>query len=289
MIIFSISNFSEDNQRKIEQELTKILSLIPKLKLSENQRLPINSKVHPGKWFLHLNSSQILSLVLAFPNADENLVERFLSKTTNAFQEAELLLPDREKFITHLDDKVKKYGLHCLHDSNNLNSLSKIEFSESLFQDSSISEKNNEPMSPPTEIIQQMTQNDPKEIIPAPIEEKIIIPDQPIASTENFDFFEFDSPNAGPVNNIPQESNQIMITDASSTAVPSSIATPQSAFKGLASKPVQMRLARYLMGIFTILMFFFILKMFSDLGSNTEQVSPNHVRFSSSHHHHHRV
>ena len=269
--------------------MAKILSLIPKLKLSENQRLPINSKVHPGKWFLHLNSNKILSLVLAFPNSDENLVERFLSKTINAYQEAELLLPDREKFITHLDDKVKKYGLHCLYDSNNLNSLSKIEFSESLFQHSAISEKNSEVMSPPTEIIQQIKDPEPKNIIPqTPIEEKIIVTEKPIASPENFDFFEFDSPNPQPMLP-PQESNQIMITDAQSTAVPSSIITPQSALKGLASKPMQIRLARYLMGIFSVLMFIFILKMFSDLGSDSEQMSPNHVRFTSSHHHHHRV
>jgi hypothetical protein len=270
--------------------LTKILSLIPKLELSKNQRVPINSKVHPGKWFLHLNSINNLSLVLAFPNADENMVERFLSKTNNALKEAQLLLPDREKFITHLDEKVKKYGLHRLHDLNNLNSLSKIEFSESIFQDSQLSEKDCENETPEVETKKEALEN-------AEISNPPVAPEQPeikdiseIETKENFDFFEFDSnsPNP-PVENAPQESNQIVITDSGATTVPSPVTTPGYTLKGLTSKPVQIRLARSLMGFFTILMFFFILKMFSDLGSDTEQMSPNHVRFSSSHHHHHRI
>ena len=254
--------------------------MIPKLKLSKNQRLPITSQVHPGKWFLHLNSSNILSLILAFPNADENMIERFLSKTSNALEEAQLLLPDREKFINHLDEKVKKYGLHCLHDPSNLNSISKIEFSESIFQESRISNKIAEPLSPPTEII---TQIQDKGIIPE--DTPITLVSNPPICTENFDFFEFDSTQAP----TQPESNQIIISSGNGTTVPQSMNPTVTPTKASSSKPIRIRFARYALGLFSVLMFLFLLKMFSELGSNNVVLSTNHVRYSSSHHRHHRA
>lgn len=253
--------------------------------------------MHPGKWFLQLNSANILSLVLAFPNSDENLIERFLSKAANALEEARQLLPDRERFICHLDEKVKKYGLHCLRDQNNLNSLSKIEFSESLFQESRISNDIPEILTPPTEIINQIEPQQKEEAPEEPPLEThtapLVPPEQvpPVStSPENFDFFEFDlEKQPSPTGEGPAESNQIVITDGCSTAVPAPVSLPQSSLKALSSKPVRIRFARYVLGVFTVLMFLFILKMFSELGSNTEEVSPNHVRFSSSHHHRHRA
>lgn len=280
--------------------MQKILSLVPKLKLSKNQRLPITSQVHPGKWFLHLNASNILSLILAFPDSDENMVERFLSKTTNALNEAQLLLPDREKFITHLDEKVKKYGLHCLRDYSDLNSISKIEFSESIFQDSHISVKMNETMSPPTEIIKQIeepdTEHEPElksevQTSSSPIETPITIvtkPNNNPTSTENFDFFEFDStPETNPIQE--PESTQIIISNGTSAPVPQSSIRPESNLKSSSSKPIRIRFARYALGLFSVLMFLILLKMFSELGSNTVRLTANHVRYSSSHHRHHQV
>lgn len=263
--------------------------------MAQNQRLPINSRVHPGKWFLHLDSDNTLSLVLAFPNCDENLIERFLSKTANALKEAQQLLPDRERFICHLDEKVKKYGLHCLRDQNNLNSLSKIEFSESLFQESQISNEIPEILTPPVEIINQIESPQiEKTPLEAPLEtaSRPLVPIEQVPNEssppENFDFFEFDAEKPSP-EEAPTESNQIVITDACSTVVPAPVSVPQSSLKALASKPVRIRFARYVLAVFTVLMFLFILKMFSELGSTSEEASPNHVRFTSSHRHRHRA
>lgn len=253
--------------------------------------------MHPGKWFLLLDAEDTLSLVLAFPNADESLIERFLAKTTNALKEAQQLLPDRERFICHLDEKVKRYGLHCLRDQSNLNSLSKIEFSESLFQESQISNAVPEMLSPPTEIIDQMKTAAPSEPpLQTPLErpceardstkQTLPNPSQP----ENFDFFEFDARRETPApEEAPVAPNQIVITDGASRAVPAPVSFPRASLKALASKPVRIRFARYALGVFTVLMFLFILKMFAELGSTSEEMSPNHVRFSSSHHHRHRA
>lgn len=272
---------------------------MPKLKLTINQRLPINSQVHPGKWFLFLDSSEHLSLVLTFPNSEENLIERFLNKTQNALKDAQRLLPDRESFLSRLDEKVKRYGLHCLRDPENLHSLSKIEFSESLFQESQISTKIPEVITPPTEIIEQMQSPPPKPAtLPVvqppskPLKDADAKPaDDP--SQENFDFFGFDAP--VPVEPVPGLSTQIVMSQDSTTRGPSPSPSPSPGFlaslkiKQGFSKPVRIRFAQYLVGAFTALMFLFMLKLFSEMGSNTVQMGANHVRFSSSHRHHHRV
>ena len=226
-------------------------------------------------------------MILAFPNADENMIERFLSKTSNALEEAQLMLPDREKFINHLDEKVKKYGLHCLHDPSNLNSISKIEFSESIFQESRISTKISDPLSPPTEIINQMQTEKP---VVLPQEPQITLTSNPAPmTTENFDFFEFDKPQVTPTPSPQPQSNQIIISSGMPTVVPQSSNHSPSSLKASSSKPIRIRFARYALGLFSVLMFLFLLKMFSELGSNNVVLSSNHVRFSSSHHRHHRA
>jgi hypothetical protein len=284
--------------------------------------------------------------VLTFGNAEENLVERFLNKTQSAFAEARQFLPDREKFIEHLDEKVKKYGMHCLRDQDDLHSLSKIEFSESIFQESRISGNVPEVMSPPVEIIKQMEITTPmspgnkpekppvnqnkKQITlpmspgnkpnkpspnlnenltktpmspgnkPTPVhkENNHKAPMSPgnkpskpeVPNQENFDFFEFGSSSKIDVQPNPQPSGtQIVMTDGTSVPAPSSNFLTGFSLKSSLSKPTRIRFARYALGVFTVLMFLFMLKLFAEMSNPTVRMSSNRIRFMSSHRHHHRV
>ena len=171
--------------------------------------------------------------------------------------------------------------------------LREWEFSESLFQESRISAKIPEVITPPTEIIEQI-QSPPKKTSTAPLNSALPeIPKESLAkptddaSQENFDFFGFESPVPSQPEPVPG-STQILMSQTTAPA-PRPTFFSSLKMKHSFSKPVRIRFARYVLGVFTVLMFLFMLKMFCELGTNTVQMSPNHVRFSSSHRHHHRV
>lgn len=270
------------------------MKLIPKVKLKLGQRLPIHSKVNSGKWFIFKNENNIYSILLTFPQSDENLIERFLLKTRNTLKEIENLKKNNIDFDEYLNRKIMKYGIHHLRDISCFNEIGKLTFNENLFdskknefEDESTSSFSNNQVINETQTLSELEKNfnhnspkikkmaDPIPIIEQEEENKI---------NENNDFFDFKM----------EKSNSPFPTKTELKTADICIKL-ENRFKDVSDsnkkeiktktkdsgKKNNIKIARYALLTFFILMFLVIIKMFIGLNNSQIMMVNNSVKHSS--------
>lgn len=257
-----------------------------------------------------------MSLLLAFPNTDEKLIERFLSKAENALNEGKKFWPDREAFEEFLNNKIKKYGVHLLRDESILPGISRIEFSESIFKESEMSKteilagnvpeyftSEKQSLQGLSDLEDNFKKLNMPSISPIRQDNKTANMENPVSTflepslsdfhQENKDFFGFDNNTDKPDVGLGSPGSGVLISNKFgpslvSTPVPESrVPNKKSNFyHGTVSKASGVRLARIALGLFTLLMIFVVIKMFLELSSGADILKSNSVRHVSGHHHH---
>ena len=106
--------------------------------IGEGERVPMITKLIPGKFFAYKDINGFLYVLLTFPNSNESLLERFLYKTENVIKRQLALIPDEPSFLKSIDMKIRVYGVHHLKDKTPLQNISKINFTNSVFQEKAV-------------------------------------------------------------------------------------------------------------------------------------------------------
>ena len=117
---------------KIRKESSKLVKSLLKMRLKVGQRLPINSKVCQGKWFLQLVETDLLILVLTFAGSDEVSVGRLLKKITSALVESSQELENPGNVKRDIDKVVRNYGFYNFENKNVMIPPSKVVLEETL-------------------------------------------------------------------------------------------------------------------------------------------------------------
>lgn len=277
------------SQHKIEKEAQKIIKLIPRVNLKLGQRLPIHSKVNQGKWFIYKNEKNIYSMLLSFPQSDENLIERFLSKMRNTLKEVGNVKDSGLDLQSYLTNKIIKYGIHHLKDMSTLNQIGKLSFNENLF-DSNLMEKKMELEDESTgSFSNELGRNETQTFSeleykyvksPKNIKNEIIFEDNEEEEKidENNDFFNFkmeksDSPFI--------TSNKIKSADICIKLENRFQDESYTDNKKTNNKVKSINIARYTLLLFFVLMFMVTGKMFIGLNNSSMIVINNSVKHSS--------
>lgn len=113
-----VTNELLQEDKLIQKESSKLLKILPKLRLKIGQRLPINSKVTQGKWFIQLVQADLLVLVLTFAGSDELSVGRLLIKITTALLEGYQELENPRKLKQDIDKVIRNYGFYNFESKN---------------------------------------------------------------------------------------------------------------------------------------------------------------------------
>lgn len=290
------------SQQRIEKEAEKIIKLIPKVNLKLGQRLPIHSKVNQGKWFIFRNEKNIYSILLSFPQSDENLIERFLLKMRNTLKEIESIKSSQKNFESILTNKIIKYGIHHLKDISALHQIEKISFNDNLFENNNKIKKNTlEDESTETfsnELAKNDTQNfselkpkyDQTPVKSNTIKSKFAFDENEEDEEnieENNDFFNFKMEKK---NSSVKKSNQIKSADIcvklENKFNDVSFSNKKKNNSKTNNKGKSIKIARYTLLIFFVLMFMVIGKMFLGLSNSSMIVVNNSVRHSSTRRNH---
>jgi hypothetical protein len=122
----------KQEDKRIKKESSKLVLSLQKMKLKVGQRLPINSKVSQGKWFIQLVQKDLLILVLTFAGSDEVSVGRLLKKITSALSESIQELENPLKIKNDIDKVVRNYGFYNFESKNIVVPPSKVVLEETL-------------------------------------------------------------------------------------------------------------------------------------------------------------
>lgn len=284
------------SQQKIEKEAEKIIKLIPRVNLKLGQRLPIHSKVNQGKWFIFRNEKNIYSILLSFPQSDENLIERFLLKMRNTLKEIETIKDSQQNFESILTNKIIKYGIHHLRDISALHQIEKISFNDNLFENNRAKKNVLEDESTET-FSNELAKNDiqnfselkpkydqtptkPKKIKSKFELEKDEEDEEKIEETNDFFNFKMEKNNSS-----VKKSNQIKSADIcvklENKFNDVSFSNKKKNNVKTNNKGKNIKIARYTLLIFFVLMFMVIGKMFLGLSNPSMIVVNNSVRHSS--------
>jgi hypothetical protein len=285
------------SQQKIEKEAEKIIKLIPRVNLKLGQRLPIHSKVNQGKWFIFRNEKNIYSILLSFPQSDENLIERFLLKMRNTLKEIESIKDSQQNFESILTNKIIKYGIHHLRDISALHQIEKISFNDNLFESNNRVQKNvledestgtfsNELPKNDTENFSDLKPKyDQTPIKPKKKKSKFEFEEneedeEKVEETNDFFNFKMEKKNSS-----VKKSNQIKSADIcvklENKFNDVSFSNKKKNNSKTNNKGKNIKIARYTLLIFFVLMFMVIGKMFLGLSNSSMIVVNNSVRHSS--------
>lgn len=244
---------------------------------------------------------------MTFPQSDENLIERFLTKTRNTLKEIENVSNSTINFETYLTNKIKKYGIHYLNDISMLNQIGQLTFNENLFdnlqtakvnmlEDESTGSFSNNQMPNETQTLSEIEKNFGKSPIKTQNKKEITTPvvleeEDEAFNEEDFDdkndFFDFKmekSTSPIPNKNKTDENNNICIKleskfkDVSSSSIKKQ---NKSYFRDSKPEKKNVKIARYALLVFFILMFFVIIKMFIGINNTEIMMVNNSVRHVS--------
>jgi hypothetical protein len=121
--------------KHIQKESSKLVKMLPKLRLKLGQRLPINSKVTQGKWFIQLVQPDMLVLVLTFAGSDEMSLGRLLIKITSALLEGYQELENPRRLKQDIDKVIRNYGFYNFESKNMIVPPSKVILEETVLNE----------------------------------------------------------------------------------------------------------------------------------------------------------